>query len=212
MLADDPIAYWRLGEQRRAASGTNASGDGHEAHYQSGVRLGAPGAVPGDTAAGFYGEQGKAVVDDAEGLRLNGSFSIEFWARQARRASTAWPGVLNMNGSWTADGYLIWYSADGRLILKRNNTEWSTPPGAMSTDQLRHFVVTYDGSSVSWYVDGAPVATSPASIPPNRGSAPLELGAGDRGQSGTLLLDEVALYDSALSAASVGAHREAADR
>lgn len=211
VLGDDPVAYWRLGERRGTTTAADASGSNRGGSYKRGVTLGVPGVLGGNTAASFDGSKGKVVVNDHAELRLNGAFSIEFWA-QGEPTGKAWPGIMNKSGSWTANGYLIWYSTDGRIHFKRNNTEWVTPAGALSADRLRHFVVTYDGSSVTWYVDGARASSGPASLPLNLGTTALELGSGDAGNPGKVVLDEVALYPSALSGTQVAAHHLAADR
>jgi hypothetical protein len=209
VLGDDPVAYWRLGEGPGSPTAADESGNGRPGSFQGGVTSGLSGAVPGDTAASFDGQNDKVVVNDHASLRLNGAFSIEFWAK--RNASpTTWPGILNKNGSWGPNGYLIWYGSDGRMYLKRNNTQWEAPAGSLATDRLRHFVVTCDGSNVRWYVDGALASQAPASFPPNGGSAPLDLGYGDLGHPGAVVLDEVALYPVALSSAQVGTHYQAA--
>jgi hypothetical protein len=96
------------------------------------------------------------------------------------------------------------------MHFKRNGTQWTAPVGSLTTDRLRHFVVTYDGSNLRWFVDGAMASEAPASFPANQGSAPLELGQGDFGNPGAVELDEVALYPFALSLAQVNTHHQAA--
>ena len=203
MLADNPLGYWRLGE----TSGTTAAdSSGHDRNgaYLNGVTLGIPGALSGDpnTAASFDGVNDCVQVPDEQALRLNGSWTIEFWAKQIAFANS-FPGLLVKGSAHTPHGYLIWADPFGGLWLERNNKEISTGRGAL-TSTFRYFVVTYDGSKVRWYVDGALTATSAAHFPANNGKQPLTLGEGNEyGNDG---LDEVALYGSALSAARVAAH------
>src|SRR5207248_10201537 len=113
------------------------------------------GALTGDpdTAASFDGATGAVSVPDDASLRLNGAFSIEFWARETSFVNT-WPGILRKGGA-TATGYLIYYKPDGTLSFKRGGTEAVTASGALSTNRWRQFVVTYDGSTLRWFVDGA---------------------------------------------------------
>ncbi len=49
-------------------------------------------------------------------------------------------------------------------------------------------------------------------MPLNLGTTALELGNGDAGNPGKVVLDEVALYASALSGTQVADHHRAADR
>ena len=170
-----------------------------------------PGALAGDSnaAVGFDGVDARVSVPDAESLRLNGAFSIEFWARMDGFANT-WPGILQEGKSWTSGGYLVWYEANGRLHFKRNNAEWVSPPAAIAADRFRHVVITYDGSKLSWYVDGALASAGPASWPANANADPLLIGRGDH--AGRQTLDEVAFYATALPATRVTAHYQAGRR
>ncbi|MGZ4319980.1 MAG: LamG-like jellyroll fold domain-containing protein, partial [Gaiellaceae bacterium] len=104
-----------------------------------------------------------------------------------------------------ANGYVIWENKSGALSLKRNRKQISSGNGAL-TSSFKYFVVTYDGSKVRWYVNGALKTTSAISFPASNGSAALQLGKGEAGNYGNNDLDEVALYGTALSAARIAAH------
>ena len=113
------------------------------------------------------------------------------------------PGLLYKGSPWTPDGYVIWADSGGGLWLERNGDFVSSGPGSL-TSAFRYFVITYDGTNVRWYVDGALVTTQAEAFPPNAGNSVFQLGKGDfYGNNG---LDEVALYGTALSAARVAAH------
>jgi hypothetical protein len=212
VLADGPVAYWRLGERSGSRYAADASGNGRRGNYKNGVRLGVTGAVAGDTAAGFDGVDDKVTVNDHARLRLNGSFSVEFWAQLTRSGNT-WPAILSKGASSSANGYLIWYSADGALHFKRGNQEWTTPAGMLRTDRASHFALTYDGSTLRWYADGTLVSSGTARLATNSGTAALVLGQSDStNNGGNTVLDEVAVYDRALSAAQVKGHHGAAGR
>jgi hypothetical protein len=212
VLADEPVAYWRLGERSGSRYASDASGNGRRGNYKNGVRLGVTGAMAGDTAAGFDGVDDKVTVNDHARLRLNGSFSVEFWAQLTRFGNT-WPAILSKGASSSANGYLIWYSADGALHFKRGNQEWTTPAGMLRTDRASHFALTYDGSTLRWYADGTLVSSGTARLATNSGTAALVLGQSDStNNGGNTVLDEVAVYDRALSAAQVKGHHGAAGR
>ncbi len=146
-------------------------------------------------------------VPDRPELRLNGSFSIEMWARLGSFANT-WPGLLRKGPSWTANGYLIWYSSDGRVYFKRDNREFRTAPGVMVADRYRHLALTYDGASLRIYIDGALHRTFATSFPAGTSTQDLVIGQGDH--PGRQFLDEVAIYDKALPASRVAAHYQVA--
>lgn len=208
MLSDSPIAYWRLGETSGFFA-TDSSGNGHTGGYLHGVTQGVTGALAHDAnkAARFNGVQAEVAAFDNAALRLNGSWSIEFWARQISFVHTA-PGILDKGNSATANGYCIQANSRGALTLVRNGKQVATGNGAL-TSTFRHFVVTYDGSRVHWYVNGSLVTTASITFPTNAGWQLFEIGKGDSGQFANDDIDEVALYSTALSASRVAAHYSA---
>jgi hypothetical protein len=207
VLADQPVAYWRLGE----SSGTTAvDSSGHvNGTYASGVTLGQPGALSSDsnTSALFNGSSGSVNVADSAALRLNGAFTVEFWAKQ-KSFVNSWPGLMVKGPSANATGYLIWYSSNGALHFKRNNVDIATPAGMFTSTAWHHYAVTYDGATLRWYVNGQLVSSKAVAFPANTGTAMLQLGRGD--QYGNEFIDEVAIYPAALSASRIGAHYAAA--
>ena len=171
------------------------------------MTLGVTGALTGDgnTAAAFDGVDDSVQVPDAAALDLNGSWSIEFWARQVSFANSL-PGILDKGDATTPHGYAIWADSSGDLWFERHNRDAEAGSGAL-TSAFRYFVVTYDGSDVRWYVDGTLKTTTAVHFPTNNGSAILELGrAVDYGNDA---LDEVALYATALSGGQIAAHYSA---
>src|SRR5439155_12503384 len=80
VLADRPAGYWRLGEPANSGTAVDSSGNGLSGSYESGITLGQPGAVSGDTAAAFNGP-GAVDLPDAPALDLSGTLSVEAWGR-----------------------------------------------------------------------------------------------------------------------------------
>ncbi|MDQ3877515.1 MAG: LamG domain-containing protein, partial [Actinomycetota bacterium] len=208
ILADSPAAYWRLGE----SSGTvaaDSSGNGHPGSYLGTPTLGSAGAVPGDTAVSFNGSSQNVSVPDSSTARLDGSFTIEFWAK-VNSFINSWPGILKKGASGsTSTGYLVWYGADLQPVFKRAGFDGkkTSVAGALSTSRFRYYAITYDAttSSLRWYVDGSPnTAYSGLTFPGNSTTANLLLGTGDQGANETL--DEVALYNRPLGAATIAQH------
>jgi hypothetical protein len=206
VLADGPIAYWRLGE----ASGTTAvdsSGHAQTGTYMGGFTLGVPAAIVGDTdtAARFNGSNGMVQVPDSAPLQLNSSWSIEFWAKQTSYMNT-YPGILGKGDPTNPNGYGIWSDSHGGLWFMRNNKVSGSGSDALTTT-FRYFVLTYDTSSkkMRWYVNGALATTTTMSLPNNSGAQPFQLGQA-AGLFGNNDLDEVALYAAALSSTQVAAH------
>jgi hypothetical protein len=207
VLADGPIGYWRLGE-RSGTNAVDATGNGHAGTYLGGVTLGVPAALVGDTdtAARFNGTNGMVQVPDSASLRLNGSWSIEFWAKQVSYMHT-YPGILGKGTDPTkTTGYGIWSDSNGALWFMRAGKISGSGNAALTT-AYRYFVLAYDATTqkMRWYVNGALATTTTATLPANSGTAALQLGQG-AGYYGNNDLDEVALYGTALSGAQVAAH------
>ena len=105
------------------------------------------------------------------------------------------------NGPWP---YTLWLGPDGKLCLELTGAdgavEYVYSTGKLN-GSLQHVAVTYDGSSVSFYIDGAldsTSATSIASIVDSVGD--LYLG---RWYSGTI--NDLRVYDTALDAVEIEA-------
>jgi acid phosphatase type 7 len=212
--ADAPLGYWRLGE----ATGTTAadvSGSGNPGSYVAGVQLGAAGALAGDgdTAAGFDGVDDRVSIPDTAPLRLNGSFSIEFWAKLRAPANT-YPGIIRKgNASSTGTGWYIYYNTTAfRPDFQRAgvSSRRTSTAGALSSTVYKHYVLTYDAGATTlrWYVGGALDATyTGVTFPTATDPSTVDLGRGTN--YGNEFLDEVALYATALTPARISAHYSA---
>jgi uncharacterized repeat protein (TIGR01451 family) len=205
VLADHPIAFWRVGETTGLYA-IDSSGHGRTGTYLNGVALGVPGAIVGDldTSARFDGVNDCIRVSDDAALRLNGPFSIEFWAKQ-RSFVNSRPGILYKGSSYWGgfSSYAVYETWNGTLRLDRSGHTISSNSGAL-TSSFRYFVVTYDGWRVRWYVDGVLKTTTSVSFSTNTSNRSLRIGRGyDYGKND---VDEVALYSSALSQARISAH------
>jgi Concanavalin A-like lectin/glucanases superfamily len=201
ILADAPLSYWRLGE----SSGTTAADERGVAPgtYQNGITLGAAGALTGDanTSVSLDG------VDDAVSFanpNLSGPFSIELWA------FLAGPGSSGALGYATLVGYdythrLLWQTyGSNQLLAQFDGNFFSSTP--VSANAWHHIVYSFDGTSERFYVDGQAAGVHATTLPV--WNQPFRLGSFDAGPHYKLngVLDEVALYGRALSAAEVQAH------
>jgi hypothetical protein len=212
VLGDGPVAWWRFAETSVSQPAADASGNGHTGTYSGGVTPGVTGPMAGDAAASFDGNTGKMQVPGSAALDLNGAFSIEFWAKLNSPVVTAnppWPALLSEGDNGTgASGYLIWYDAQGALHLKRNGVSVLSAPGVLtSTTTFNYYVVTYDGTTVRWYVDGVLSSSKAESYPTNTSTAPLVFGHGDN--AGNDVIAEPAMYATALSQAQITNHYQA---
>lgn len=214
VLADSPFAYWRLGE----STGTIAvdSAGRNDGTYNNGPTLSVSGALAGDpnTAVDFGGSNDFMTVVDFPLLRLNGAWTLEFWAKlDAPAFPSTFPALLAKGDSGTgATGWLIYVNSLNTSFapsFKRAAIEVGTSI-ELSTTTFQHFVLTYDGVTAVWYVNGTEDRRSVVSWPPCVEATPFSLGNDlTYPNESNLSFDELAMYDHALSPGQIQTHYQA---
>ena len=211
VLKDDPEGYWRLGEP----SGTNANDEtanNRDGTYVNTPTLGVAGPLvdDADTATTFNGTDETVTVSDSSPFRFAGTlpFSAEFWCNPVYGAGFGRPVSCEDNG--TGDGWSFYAhdtAGNNHVAFSRKGVELGTFVSA----GWHHIVGTYDGTTLRFYVDsveggGSPQATG-ASITGTGTFAIASSGNAANFYQGSV--DEVAVYDYALSQAQVTAHYNA---
>jgi PKD repeat protein len=213
------IDYWRLGE----TSGTTFADSvgGHNATAQNGVTLGATGPLTLDSnkAASFDGSNDSASAS----LNLSGTqkLTIEFWLNWTSFANDdklAFEFTSNFNNS--NGGFLInpdSSTSGGRFEValgrngSRNNAYFTRP----SAGAWHHYAIVLNTTATASqqilvYVDGQPVSITKGSSGTGAGSfANSTLNFMSRNGSslfGRGVLDEVALYNQALTTTQIAQH------
>jgi RHS repeat-associated protein len=215
VLGDAPAAYWRFGEAAGTTM-TDATANANNGTYAGGFTLGQTGAIVGDTntAVAFDGATGAASVPNAASLQVS-KISIELWVKKL--AETNYGMYVTKN--WVANGgagtgwfQLMNSGTSGRLEFRVTG---DSPTAFVSNQTLAlnawyHVVATYDGSNARLYINGALDSVLTIAATPTQTTDPLYLGRRSDGYFNQAVLDEVAIYPSALSAAQVAAHWQAA--
>jgi hypothetical protein len=210
--AAGPVAYWRLGE----ADGEIADDEigANDGTFLEGVTLGVPGAISGDanTAVRFSAAAGQKI-DVAWSDVLNApEFSAEVWARVTGGAGN-YRSPLTSRADGPQRGY-IFYAEPGDTWQfwtgKGDTTGWDSIPGpAVATNQWTHLAATYDGTTKRFYVNGVEVGISTTPFGVNDSSV-LRIGGGASEGSGNYFfegdVDEVAIYDKALTSEQIVQH------
>jgi hypothetical protein len=216
VLADQPIAYWRLGTTSQN-SAIDETPNGNVGVLVGNVTSGEPSTLVDDEDAAMRFDGTDDVVTIGDRLEFPGTvaFSIEGWVKPAMHLN--YSGIVTKTdesgGGSIKTGYLL-YDQGQYFGFERSDgvATQSVRIGALALDVWAYVAVTFDGTRLTLYVDGVEQASSaiPVLIPAT--SNAFVIGARNGGQflfyNG--VIDEVAIYDHALDAAQIENHRRVA--
>ncbi|MER6175589.1 RHS repeat-associated core domain-containing protein [Streptosporangium sp. NPDC001681] len=202
------------------------------AYFKTGVQSGKPGALTGTTnaSANFQGSGTSSGIQHW-GLfpKMGKSVSVESWFKTSDSGFIFWSGGFN---TWTPSSSFngvpgLYVGVDGKLRGQlRASFEGDpytpvTSPQAVNDGQWHHAVITSTGGVTKLYIDGAAAGSANvgveyidwmASTVIGSGSTDSRLPGSPAGRSNPAefgfkgLIDEVAVYDRALTATQVSAH------
>ena len=209
VLADEPTGYWRLGEP----SGTTANDSAGSSNgvYGPVPDQGADSLVPADpanAAAAFDGDDDRVAVAHAEPIAPAEQVTVEAWVE---------PGQLDVNGIYSGlvvkpEAYSLQLNGPRlEFTIMRDTVRYRARAaiGAVEPGETYHLVGTYDGAQVRLYIDGEQVATTALTGEVGESDRDLSIGAWRDGvEHAEATIDDVAVYDTALSAAQVEDHWE----
>jgi hypothetical protein len=216
VLADNPLAYWRLDEPAGSMMAQDSSGHGMTGTYMGTVTHAVPGAIANDpdTAAGFDGAT--AFVDVGAVFAFAGTVqcSLEAWAQPVLNSS--YQNILSRNDSSNGPiaGYLLYVEPAPQSIFDYERVQSSTgkvfaqSTAVAATGAWAHVVATFDGTTMVLYVNGNVEGTQANTVSLPTANSDFVLAAAHGGQDTWWhgALDEVAVYDHALSTARVVEH------
>jgi hypothetical protein len=213
------LSQWRLGESSSASSMADSSATANHGSYLNGPTAGIAGAIGNDpnTAVRYDG------IDDYSSVsrQIAGNFSIEVWVKSTQNyigelwgqpsCSQWWQGAgivdADLSGSFRDFGLSM---CGGKFIAGVGVPEVSVVSPGTYNDNLWHHVVftrTQTTGVLALYVDGSLVSTATANTDLLDQPTIITFGRmapGNNHFSGTL--DEVAVYNAALPAATVSNH------
>jgi len=205
--------WWKL-DDGAGTSAADSSGNGNTGN----TNHGSPPATwtPGinNGALKFVAANSDFVqVADAASLDLSGSFTLSAWVNFSSLPTSGNDAEIitkHLPTGW--DNYKIFLSNTAGVYAWKleftdithasYNVSYTNTP---STGTWYHVTGTWDGTTLTLYVNGIPLATStPGAVPNGASGAPLYLGTSSGG--GNLLdgtIDDVRVYSRALSAADI---------
>ncbi|HEY7705952.1 MAG TPA: LamG-like jellyroll fold domain-containing protein [Gaiellaceae bacterium] len=163
------------------------------------------------SALTFDGSNDWVTIADAPSLDLTTGLTLEAWVRPT--TSSGWRTVmLKEHGKTLA--YALYSSAGGSpmgIVLTSGTQRKLSGPSALPSNTWSHLALTYDGTTMRLYVDGVQRATKAQTGAMPASTGPLRLGGNNVWKSEFLSggLDEVRVYNRALSAAEIQADMNA---
>src|SRR5437870_2586738 len=213
VLADHPVAYWRLDEETGTVL-VDASGNGNDGTYAGAVSLGQPGALAsdGDTAVGV-GPAGTATVASTPSLQVN-PVTIEIWIN--KRAETEYGAYVSKNFAPGAGAGTGWFQLlndhhSGRIALRVTEDNPTLVSSKILGLHTWYYVVaTYDGTTAKLFIDGKLDGSIAIAAIAKQTADPVYIGRRADGLFTNAVLDEIAIYPTALSSDRIAAHWRAA--
>ena len=214
VLADNPLAYWRL-DETSGPTLADASGNNNNMTAGGTVIFAQPGATAdGNASLGYSSSSSTSVASTVTGLREN--FSVEFWINPDSTSNYNQSLTAGSDSGWgqfrfhTGSSGQVWVGVGSNDSTGRFSAS-DLGAGTVTLNEWQHFVFTLediDGSTgtAKFYKDGVLLASKVI----NLGTAwtDFRLVGGGNGLNGEI--DDVAIYDFALTADQIGAHYAAA--
>ncbi len=215
---DEPSAFWRLDETSGNVA-NDSSGNQNPAGYVAGVTQGGPSGIGTQgTSATFNGSNGNVAQSNGQGSPAR--YSHELWFRTTTTTGGKIVGFGNaQTGNSSNYDKHVYMTNSGQLIFGvwNNSPNTVTSPASYNDGQWHYLVTTQGADGMRMYVDGELVGSNGVSA--NQGyNGFWRVGGDNLGAwpsrpstdyfAGTI--DEVAIYDFALSAEQVSAHYAAA--
>ncbi|MDA1045864.1 MAG: HEAT repeat domain-containing protein [Verrucomicrobia bacterium] len=208
VMQSKPLAFWRLRD-----SAKDSAPKAHHGKFEKGVGS----KAPDQDGYSFKGGRMRAEIEG-----IGDVYSIEFWFRNSlpnnSRPVTAYLFSRGPDGLTSADGDQLGiggtYAATGHLIVYHGNTSQKLLTGKtkVEPDSWHHVAMVRDGESIRVYLNGNPKPDIDGRLVRSYPKAHPQFFLGGRNDNFANLqgsLDEVALYDRALTPEEVSAHFKA---
>jgi len=199
-LAVNPtlVAAYSFDEGSGATVGDNSG------HGNTGTISNATWSTAGKygNALSFNGSSSRVTIPDTAALHLTTAMTLEAWVRPATTQSSWRDIVYRGNDNY----YLATFGGKpvAGLTLAPSTNSNTFAPTALAVNTWTHVAQTFDGSTVTLFVNGIQVAATSISGSIQNTTNPLEIGSDHIfGQYFQGLIDDVRVYNVALTAAQI---------
>lgn len=215
VLSHGPLGYWKFDESS-GSTAVDASGNGYDLTYQGSPALGASGVMQdgsGATAVDFDGSTDGAAGSDWSAFEFTGTaaFTVEAWlVIDTLPSAGSYAQVVQKQISGSGAGWeFVLAGTTQQIEFNRTDGNPAVGTGTLAAGTVYHVVGTcHPTDGMKMYLNGALMDSSAAVGAMSGNSVALSVGYDSDGTAyrfdGTL--DEVAIYDRALSAAEVNQH------
>jgi hypothetical protein len=159
--------------------------------------------VPGEVLQAFQISTGNSVViADSASLEFTTAFTIEGWIYLQTTGGTG--RIFDKSLVYTPPGYLF-DMLNGQLRLTiSDNAPYCMTTTAVPVNTFVHVAGTYDGTTLSVYVNGALADTKVPMMTLATNTVPAHIGTDSQGlTSFPGIIDELSVYSRALAAAEI---------
>jgi hypothetical protein len=204
-----PLGYWKGDDGASPGAAADSSGNGRAGSYSMGAtgsETVPPTKFSNSGSINLDGKTGVVTVPDSPALRIAGDLTIAFWKRRTAKTDD-WVRLVG-KGNGAQRNYGIWEfpSGDGRIKFQIYNVNGqsvldvdSPPESATKQDTWYHIACTLSVNAAALHINGVQVATSRRTGDPGLSGDPLTFGhAGYHGFFAGQL-DDIRIYDRALS-------------
>ncbi|MFO1000538.1 MAG: LamG-like jellyroll fold domain-containing protein [Planctomycetaceae bacterium] len=209
VLANSPVAYWRLGDPPSVAdrSGNSLSGS------RLGGTFAQPGALADDsnTSVRFSTSGQGILVPDNPLLTPGTSATFEAWVKPDFVATGAYQNLLSKY-SYTGLGteYELLISPTGQFYFGKSGGGVLVSAAPAVAGAWQHVAVTVNNGNVAFYINGVVGGMGTVASGFVNSAAPIQIGTtSNRPYQFNGQIDEIAIYSTALSATRILAHYKA---
>ncbi|MGD9695173.1 MAG: LamG domain-containing protein [Thermoleophilia bacterium] len=164
-------------------------------------------------ALSFNGRSSRVTVPGRASLRPTGALTVEAWVKVAG-APRGRRGIVTKEGLGGAVWGLYARGASGRPaaeVRRASGRSRSAAPAPLRPGRWTHLAMTYDGGAVRLYRDGVLVSTTRSTGALRTSTSALRIGGNPvRGDWFRGVIDDVRIYNRALTAAEIRADRRGA--